>query len=960
METDNQKTLISTASGLKKGAKGAAKIGVKAVKKGGKLIKGTISGLSGLLGINITPIIAVVMVVVILLSAVAGFLKNLMLNRNYIKVEITPEGKEIVSLFKVYTDDLYLFWYQGIDNDFARPTDYRYGAEWENTNAHKGVGSQIHDDDDERDKYKKIMSFIEANDYEFYLCGLWKALTTGFVTYVSENLTYPPDKQDNETYEDTQITALRNVQNLLPTASAQSPKNAIDDNDIFRLTYYYWLQHYLVFDKSTGNDLFGFNDWQCSYCTKNGHLIDYESDDLYWDHPFFVKEAFKACLGAFTDDKGNINVPTIDELNSQILSQSNSSPSSAVNSTDASEAAVSPKKELSENITAEQYAEALNKKTKANFIRELKSRFCPLPGVNAWESVPLSQIKDAEINYYYAMECAFYYSNGVSPYGDQDEEKFLNFTKNLNVEKSVNDYINNAVREKSTAFLTYSLHASGTAANVLTVAKNEIGRKGQKYCDAINGGVYTQWCSIYVKWLLLTAGGISVDTDYGWDANVGVWCDNLKSKGLFHIRGDPNDNYTPKPGDIVIFSWGSRGDGSPSRDHVGIVFEIDGDVIVTNEGNTTDPKTGETSCVAEHRNGPGGDRPITSIYGYGDVTYFIADNFGSAAFVPRLTAPERGSRYYDSSENPFKPGAGIFENNGNCTAYAWGRAFEILGNTPDIELANACDFYPNNKAKYDANHQRGYPYGSKPKLGAIMCLSGGGSGFGHVAVVEQINSDGSIVTSESGWKSYIFRTYTRSSNDGYTLGDSRYKLMGFIYVYQEESTNIQFTAVKGWSTEESKVYAFFKARGLNNAAIAAIMANIAMESAYQPYYYFADYVPDAEGAPGNSGGICMWYDDNCDRFKRDCPNWKTSVDAQIVYLYHTLKENDQGVLPPSQKYSYGCSGMWTYLTTKVSNTEAGARQAAYYFCRNYENPSPGSEGTRQNFAGAYFKKMSTF
>ena len=37
METDNQKTLISTASGLKKGAKGAAKIGVKAVKKGGKL-----------------------------------------------------------------------------------------------------------------------------------------------------------------------------------------------------------------------------------------------------------------------------------------------------------------------------------------------------------------------------------------------------------------------------------------------------------------------------------------------------------------------------------------------------------------------------------------------------------------------------------------------------------------------------------------------------------------------------------------------------------------------------------------------------------------------------------------------------------------------------------------------------------------------------------------------------------
>ena len=49
----------------------------------------------------------------------------------------------------------------------------------------------------------------------------------------------------------------------------------------------------------------------------------------------------------------------------------------------------------------------------------------------------------------------------------------------------------------------------------------------------------------------------------------------------------------------------------------------------------------------------------------------------------------------------------------NCTAYAYGRAYEILGTRP-----NLC---PNNAGRwYDYNVNNGYyPYGQTPKLGAI-------------------------------------------------------------------------------------------------------------------------------------------------------------------------------------------------------------------------------------------------
>jgi surface antigen len=80
----------------------------------------------------------------------------------------------------------------------------------------------------------------------------------------------------------------------------------------------------------------------------------------------------------------------------------------------------------------------------------------------------------------------------------------------------------------------------------------------------------------------------------------------------------------------------------------------------------------------------------------------------------------------------------------NCTGYAWGRFYEILGEEPKLSTGNAGDWY--------TNTSDGYERGQTPKPGAVMCWSEAGQP-GHVAIVESYDSTtGELITSESGFR----------------------------------------------------------------------------------------------------------------------------------------------------------------------------------------------------------------
>lgn len=162
---------------------------------------------------------------------------------------------------------------------------------------------------------------------------------------------------------------------------------------------------------------------------------------------------------------------------------------------------------------------------------------------------------------------------------------------------------------------------------------------------------------------------------------------------------------------------------------------------------------------------------------------FFAGAVSKNTYSPRLSAPDKNNQYYYSDKNIFyKYGYGM----PNCTAYAYGRAYEILKKAPDLCPYNAEEWYDYNKSnKY-------YSYGQTPKLGAVACWSYDGGG-GHVAVVEKIEK-GKITFSNSAWSGENFYLHTADIDDSNAGGSSWWNFQGYIYIGDFESSTQPTTA----------------------------------------------------------------------------------------------------------------------------------------------------------------------
>lgn len=147
-------------------------------------------------------------------------------------------------------------------------------------------------------------------------------------------------------------------------------------------------------------------------------------------------------------------------------------------------------------------------------------------------------------------------------------------------------------------------------------------------------------------------------------------------------------------------------------------------------------------------------------------------------FNPRTTAPSVTDPYWIHTSKGGKNECIPISGNScipNCVGYAWGRFYEITGQRPRLSRANAEMWYG-----YTAD---GYRRSKTPALGAVICWSKGkvgvsSDGAGHVAIVEEIKSNGDIVTSNSGYKSTRFWMQTFTKASGYAMNG--YTFQGFI------------------------------------------------------------------------------------------------------------------------------------------------------------------------------------
>lgn len=170
-----------------------------------------------------------------------------------------------------------------------------------------------------------------------------------------------------------------------------------------------------------------------------------------------------------------------------------------------------------------------------------------------------------------------------------------------------------------------------------------------------------------------------------------------------------------------------------------------------------------------------------------------AASFTIRTSMPKLT--DKNAKWYFSDINrfwaagrlapDFKKYKGIMDDGvtsgyvwGNCTWWAYSRASEVMGEPLNPGVRG------NAGAWYSANKQGNYyPYGSTPKVGAIVVYRT------HVAFIEKI-VNGQIYVSESGWQT---KTYGPSSTDDFFFHygipwNRNEKPQGYIYVTDKKST----------------------------------------------------------------------------------------------------------------------------------------------------------------------------
>ena len=179
-----------------------------------------------------------------------------------------------------------------------------------------------------------------------------------------------------------------------------------------------------------------------------------------------------------------------------------------------------------------------------------------------------------------------------------------------------------------------------------------------------------------------------------------------------------------------------------------------------------------------------------------------------AKYEPRLSAPSSTNKNFIHSSYGGYNNCILISGKSclpNCVGYAWGRWRELLGKTPKLSLNNAENWWG-----YTAD---GYKRGQTPKLGAVICWRKGQAGVssdgaGHVAIVEQIKTNGDIVVSESHYGGTRWRTYIYTKSSNYRLG-SAYTFHGFIYLpitFEEEkkATSTTTTSKKKSNTVIAK------------------------------------------------------------------------------------------------------------------------------------------------------------
>lgn len=254
-------------------------------------------------------------------------------------------------------------------------------------------------------------------------------------------------------------------------------------------------------------------------------------------------------------------------------------------------------------------------------------------------------------------------------------------------------------------------------------------------------------------------------------------------------------------------------------------------------------------------------------------------------FNPRLTAPSRDDKrfinYAYGGINTCIPIDSTGYVMPNCVGYAQGRLLELYGDTKANWKLPAC----NAEDWIDAALSKGFQTGKTPELGAVAVWRAGqthcsSDGAGHVAIVEEILSNGDILVSQSAYGGENFYLTRISKTSGYIYSPSR-PFMGFIY------SGLKF------ETDDTKIKAGDKIY-LSGEPCYTSETSFPYDTKYGTYYYWDSKIyngriritnrPENVGVPGK---VTCWI---------DVPEEQISVADGIINELHDSGYTDNDIL----------------------------------------------------------------
>src|SRR5574344_1059738 len=147
----------------------------------------------------------------------------------------------------------------------------------------------------------------------------------------------------------------------------------------------------------------------------------------------------------------------------------------------------------------------------------------------------------------------------------------------------------------------------------------------------------------------------------------------------------------------------------------------------------------------------------------------------------RTTKPGAGNKYYIRKANGGYSNAILGSPTdeecnvlANCVGYALGRFNEIggYGYCKYLAPVNAEDFI---------QYKGSCEVGQTPRPGAVMVWEGIGDLAGHVCIVERVENNDRVYTSESGYGGSAFWNQYRNKGNGNWGASANYRFLGFIY-----------------------------------------------------------------------------------------------------------------------------------------------------------------------------------